>query len=172
MHTQRFKTKRYSGLTETSSLNAAISSSSSGSSSNSPSSAEGPTKAFASDTSQGGVRATTRALAGLGDDGPDAPPIIPSGAPSADDGSPDVPSGGGPGTSGGSGNPPGSCSRTTSSGDGAGRISSAGAAWPIGGTSAFAAASTGATSSVAAGMLRKDCSYNHGLQENKWRKVS
>src|SRR5438132_6121543 len=157
---------------ETSSLNAAISSSSSGSSSNSPSSAEGPTKMFASDTSQGGVRATTRAPAGLGDGGPDALPIIPSGAPSANDGSPDVPSGGGSGTSGGSGDPPGSCSRTTSSGDGAGRISSAGAVWSIGGTSASSAASTEATSSVAAGILRQDSSCNHGFQKKKRRTVS
>src|SRR6266540_6465007 len=172
MHTQRFKTKRYSGLTETSSLNAAISSSSSGSSSNSPSSAEGPTKAFASDTSQGGARATTRAPVGLGDDGPDASPIVPSGAPSADDGLPDVPSGGGSGTTGGSGDPPGSCSRTTGSGDGAGRIFSAGATCSIGRTSASSAASTEATSSTAAGKLRQDSSYNHGFQKNKRRTVS
>src|SRR5881394_1538941 len=144
------------GLTETSSLNGAISSSSSGSSSNSPSSAEGPTKAFASGTSQGGVRATTRAPAGLKDDGPDAPPIVSSGAPSAVEGPPGVRSVGGSGTSGGSGDPPGSCSRTTSSGDGADRISSAGTAWATGGPSASATASAGATSLVAAGMLRKN----------------
>src|SRR6266540_3679050 len=153
MHTQRFKTKRYTGLTETSSLNAAISSSSSGSSSNSPSSAEGPTKAFASGTSQGGVRATTRAPAGLEDDGPDASRIVSSGAPSAVEGPPGVPSVGGSGTSGGSGDPPESCSRTTSSGDGANRFSSAGTAWATGGPPVAAPASAGTTSSAAVGML-------------------
>src|SRR5438034_6804101 len=102
MHTQRLRRRDNTGLTETSSLNIAISSSSSGSSSNSPSSAEGPTKAFASGTSQGGVRATTRTPVGLEDDGPDDPSIVSSGAPSAVEGSLVVPSASGSETSGGS----------------------------------------------------------------------
>src|SRR5438105_1358321 len=128
---------------------------------------------FASGTSQGGVRTTTRTPVGLEGDGPGDPPTVSSGSHSEVEGSPAVPSVGCSETGGALGDPPGSRSGAAGGGDGADKVSSVGAACATSGPSASTTASArttswllgrATTSLAAAGMLRRDSNQDHKLQ--------
>src|SRR5438105_4317083 len=101
---------------------------------------------FASGTSQGGVRTTTRTPVGLEGDGPGDPPTVSLGSRAEVEGSPVVPSAGCSETGGALGDPPGSCSGAAGGGDGVDKVSSAGAACATSEPSASAAASARTTS--------------------------
>src|SRR6266540_1227368 len=128
---------------------------------------------FASGTSQGGVRTTTRTPVGLEGDGPGDPPTISSGSRSKVEGSPVIPSAGCSETGGASGDPPGSRSGATGGSDGMDKVSSVAAACTTSGSSASTTASARTTSWLlgraiislaAAGTLRRNSNQDHRLQ--------
>src|SRR6266508_2692935 len=101
---------------------------------------------FASGTSQGGVRTTTRTPIGLEGDGPGDPPTVSSGSRSEVEGSSAVPSAGCSETGGALGDPPGSPSGAAGGRDGVDKVSFTGDACATSGPSASATASARTTS--------------------------